>query len=119
MSNQQSNRQIGYLAPDMVVRGSVRGQGDLECAGLIEGPVDLHGVLAVSGRVVGPIRGQRVDVAGVTQGNVTGAEVRIAAGGRIIGDVRAARIGLEDGGVLDGTVEMDVQLPESLFGETS
>lgn len=104
----------GYLAPDLVVNGRVHGEGALEIAGRMEGPVEVDGRVLVSGHLSGLLRARHADVQGVVEGDVTGAEVRISAGGRVIGDVRAARIALDDGGILDGSVEMDVQLPESL-----
>lgn len=96
------------------MNGRVHGEGVIEIAGRMEGPVEVDGHVLVSGHLSGLLRARHAHVQGVVEGDVIGAEVRIAAGGRVIGDVRAARIGLDDGGILDGSVEMDVQLPESL-----
>ncbi|MFT5357315.1 MAG: cytoskeletal protein CcmA (bactofilin family) [Polyangiales bacterium] len=104
----------GYLAPDLVVNGRVHGEGAIEIAGRMDGPVEVDGHVLVSGHLLGLLRARQADVRGVVEGDVTGTEVRISSGGRVIGDVRAARITLDDGGILDGSVEMDVQLPESM-----
>lgn len=104
----------GYLAPDLVIKGRIHGEGPLEVAGRVDGPIEVDGHVSISGHLRGLLRARHAEVAGVVEGDVVGAEVKIAAGGRVIGDVRAARIGLDDGGILDGSVEMDVELPEAL-----
>ena len=41
-------------------------------------------------------------------------DVVVEDGGELLGDVRALSVGLEDGGALHGTVDMDVTLPGDL-----
>jgi len=38
--------------------------------------------------------------------------VAVRPGGRLVGDVRARRIAIDDGGALEGGIEMDFDLPE-------
>ncbi len=38
------------------------------------------------------------------------------AGGRVRGDVRAARLSIDDGGAIDGVLEMDFDLGAVEFG---
>ncbi len=102
---------VGYVGPGLVVRGRVSGDGDLRCDGTLEGSVALEGALVVGGRVVGPVRARAVAVEGRLEGAVTAGELNVLAGGRLVGDVRATRIGLDDGGSIQGTVDMDVDLP--------
>ncbi len=105
---------MGYVGPGLLVRGELRGAGQLRCDGTFEGSVDLQGALVVgrSGKLVGPVRAQAVAVEGILDGPVMAGELNVLAGGRLVGDVRAARIGLDDGGSLEGTVDMEVELPE-------
>ncbi|MEM7607385.1 MAG: polymer-forming cytoskeletal protein [Myxococcota bacterium] len=106
----------GYFAEDLIIRGRIEGEGAVEVAGTFDGPVALRGRLAVAptGRVTGAVAADEVHVSGVLRGDVTAVEAHIGASGRVIGDVKASRIALDDGGVLDGTVLMDVALPEEL-----
>lgn len=109
---------MGYVAPGLVLRGDLRGEGQLRCDGVLDGNVALQGALVVgrSGRIVGAVRARAVAVEGTLEGPVSAGELNVLAGGRLVGDVRAARIGLDDGGSLEGTVDMEVDLPEP--GET-
>lgn len=105
---------MGYVGPGLLLRGELRGEGQLRCDGTFEGSVELAGALVVgrSGRVAGPVHADAVAVEGLLEGPVSAGELNVLAGGRLVGDVRAARIGLDDGGSLEGTVEMEVELPE-------
>jgi cytoskeletal protein CcmA (bactofilin family) len=50
-----------------------------------------------------------LSIAGSVTGNVTANErVDIQAGGRLIGDVKAARLTIADGASFKGNVDMDV-----------
>ena len=110
-ARESTGETLGYLGPGLVVRGRVSGTGDLRCDGTLEGSVSLEGALAVGGRLVGPVRAQALAVEGTVQGSVTAGELNVLAGGRLVGDVRATRIGLDDGGSIEGMVDMDVELP--------
>lgn len=105
---------MGYVGPGLLVRGELRGDGQLRCDGTFEGSVEIDGALIVgrSGRLIGPVQARAVAVEGALEGPVSAGELNVLAGGRLVGDVRAARIGLDDGGSLDGTVDMEVELPE-------
>ncbi|HUO08761.1 MAG TPA: polymer-forming cytoskeletal protein [Phycisphaerae bacterium] len=63
-------------------------------------------VVELPGRVTGDLVGRNVLIAGVVKGNVfaTG-EVRVAGTARILGHILCARIFVEGGAVIDGTIE--------------
>ena len=66
------------------------------------------------GAVTAPCRVGSLDVEGEVRGNVDAqGSVAIRAGGRLIGDVRARRISVDDGATLQGGIEMDFDLPPS------
>jgi cytoskeletal protein CcmA (bactofilin family) len=55
------------------------------------------------------IAGQSVSIAGQVTGDVTAPErVDIQAGGRLVGDVKAARFTIADGASFKGAVDMEV-----------
>jgi cytoskeletal protein CcmA (bactofilin family) len=105
----------GYIGVEMRVRGQVEGEGSLVVEGSIEGPVAIEGALSLGteGHLSGPVRATSLTVAGRLEGDVDTAEsVVVSSGGLIIGDVRASRVAIDDGGSLDGAIEMDFDLPE-------
>jgi cytoskeletal protein CcmA (bactofilin family) len=78
---------------------------------------NLRGKLTTSDAVsVGPesvvhadIAGQSVSIAGQVTGDVSAEErVDIQAGGRLVGDVKAARFTIADGASFKGAVDMEV-----------
>lgn len=106
----------GSLGPDLVVQGRLSGKSDsLRIDGVVEGEVDVDAAVTVGpdGRLSAPTRVHSLDVEGEVRGDVTATGgVTIHAGGRLSGDVRAKRIAIDDGGSLQGGIDMDFDLPE-------
>ena len=59
----------------------------------------------------------------VIRGNLTGggnlviegsSRVAISASAKVAGDIKAPRVVIEDGAVFNGSIEMDVKLPEDI-----
>lgn len=97
-----------------VVRGNVRGEGNLEILGRVEGDVNVTGdvTLGEEALVRGNITGVQVTVAGAVQGDLRGNEaVLIERGGRVIGDLTAPRIGIAPGALVKGSVRTDGEPP--------
>jgi cytoskeletal protein CcmA (bactofilin family) len=62
-----------------------------------------------NGLVEADIGAQSVSIGGSVTGNVTASDrVDLLAGGRLIGDVKAARLTIADGASFKGNVDMDV-----------
>ena len=71
----------------------------------VEGQVTVEG----EGVVEADINAQSVTVGGSVTGNVTATErVDLQSGGRLVGDVKAARLTIADGATFKGNVDMDV-----------
>jgi cytoskeletal protein CcmA (bactofilin family) len=55
------------------------------------------------------VSAQSLTIAGQVTGDVTAVErVDLQAGGRLVGDVKAARLTIADGATFKGNVDMDV-----------
>jgi cytoskeletal protein CcmA (bactofilin family) len=92
------------------VRGHLRGSGDLEIQGRVEGDVQTDGdvVVADTGEVFGDVSGAAIRIEGTVAGAVTGTEsVQLGSGARVQGDLRAPRVGIADGALYRGSVETD------------
>lgn len=107
----------GYFGPHLVAQGKLSGRGDLVIDGRFEGGVDIEGALTVAAQGVLLATTSVTDliVDGHVKGNVFASDaVAVREGGRLDGDVRARRVSIDDGGVLQGGIEMDFEVPAGL-----
>ena len=100
---------ISIIAQGMKVVGDCETDGTIRIEGTVEGTVRA-GKAVVVGKD-GVVRGDIVTQDAVVSGTVTGtlvveSRLELQATGRIDGDVRARRIQLEEGAILNGSVQM-------------
>ncbi len=99
------------VGPVSALRGQLSAREDVWIEGQLEGEVQApaHQVtVSPSGRVRADVTARSVVVEGELVGNVVAAQmVTVRAGGRMQGDIRAPRVGLEEGCQFQGNVDMD------------
>jgi len=96
------------IGASTVIRGNVRGEGDLEILGRVEGSVDVDGhlVIADGALVKSDVRAKSVVVRGAIAGNVNADDsLVLEAGARVIGDLGAPRVGIRPGALFRGYVD--------------
>lgn len=101
----------------ITIRGNLSGAGDLVVEGLVEGQINLKNHLTIeqTGRVQADIRAEELTINGEASGNIdAGSRVAISASAKVSGDVKAPRVVIDDGAVFNGSIEMDVKLPEDI-----
>src|SRR5215471_18497236 len=107
--SQDGGTNVVSLGPRDILQGRLEIQGDLKVAGNVEGDLKASGDVTVdsSATIQAAIEGANVSVRGQVTGNVT-ARKRLTLGGsgRLNGDVRVARLTVEDGATLNGNVTM-------------
>jgi len=112
-----ANEQTNIIGKGITIRGSLSGGGDLVIEGRVEGQISLKNHLTIesSGRVEADIRADELTINGEASGNIdASARVAINNSARVHGDVKAPRVVIEDGAVFNGTIEMDVKLPDDI-----
>jgi cytoskeletal protein CcmA (bactofilin family) len=93
-----------------VVRGTVRGVGDLEIEGTVHGVVEVVGDLSLTETAkvrveAGALKGARVTVRGAVAGAIEGeVAIVLEEGARVVGDLTAPSVGIRPGGMLRGYV---------------
>lgn len=100
---------VSIIARGMRVEGDCSTEGTLRVEGRVEGSVqaDKAVVVGSDGVVVGDIRTQDAVVAGRIDGSIVAeSRLELQAGSRVEGDIRSRRVKLEEGGVVDGRIEM-------------
>ena len=103
-SSQASTSRIGR---GVLVRGTIRGDGDMTIEGRLEGQVEISGELEIaeSARVRASVAADRVVVQGAVAGDVRGsAAIVLEDGARVVGDLEAPSVGIRPGGLLRGYV---------------
>lgn len=93
-----------------VVRGNLRGDGDVEIHGRVEGSVSMSGdvTLGEHAAVLGDVSGTALAIDGAVQGDLRGTEsAMLGATARVVGDIGAPRIGIAEGALVRGNVATD------------
>ena len=96
------------IAQGITFTGIVRGEGNVQIEGRLEGEIDLKGGVTVAngGQVQGPITADGVRIAGDVEGSITAREhLCLERTGSIHGDVATASLMVENGR-LDGSSKM-------------
>jgi len=109
--------QINIIGKGITIRGSLTGGGDLVIEGRVEGQINLKNHLTIegSGKVEADIRADELTINGEAAGNIDAStKVAINASAKVNGDIKAHRVVIEDGAVFNGSIEMDVKLPDDI-----
>jgi cytoskeletal protein CcmA (bactofilin family) len=105
------------------VVGRVTGDGDLLVEGRIDGELTIKGHLHVAsgGHVTSSVvHADEVTIEGGIDGDVQArGAVLLRAEARLRGGIHAGRIAVDDGARFSGRIEMDVELPSELTGESA
>ncbi|MGH7861276.1 MAG: bactofilin family protein [Candidatus Dormibacteraceae bacterium] len=97
------------LGPRDVLVGKLTVDGDVRIQGTLEGELNATGDVTVENQatVKATIEGRNVQVRGNLSGGVVAREKLLLAGsGMVSGDVKVARLAIEDGATLNGNVSM-------------
>jgi cytoskeletal protein CcmA (bactofilin family) len=98
------------IGKSVEIRGEVKGSEDLLIDGHVEGTVTLTDsklTIGPSARVNADVSARDIVILGAINGNVIAtSRVELRKGGHLTGDLRAARLSIEEGALLSGKVEL-------------
>lgn len=100
---------VSIVAPGMKITGDCETEGTLRVEGRVEGSIEAGKAVVIGedGMVVGDIVTQDVVVAGRVRGSITAeSRVELQATCHVEGDIISRRVRLEEGGRVDGRLEM-------------
>ena len=120
-----TNQTQTVLGRSMILRGDLTGKEDLLVEGQLEGTINLpeHCVtVGASGEVKAEIHARHVVILGSVTGNISAGErIEIRKTGRVVGDLVAAGIAIEDGAFFKGSIDIvrnqEPESPHSLAAE--
>lgn len=106
---------MANIGKSIVIKGDLSGEEDLIVEGKVEGRIHLpnHKVtIGQGGNVEAEVHAKSIVVIGRVSGNVSATErLEIQASGIVHGDVKAQRLVVSEGAVLNGSIEMSVKEP--------
>lgn len=114
MSEERKSHMTSVLGETAIVIGNVTGQGDLEVRGRVQGSVELIGrlLIAETGVVLGNIEATTVTIAGELRGDASSSDgLFVQSTGQVEGILTAARVGIEPGARVRGTLRSGEPAP--------
>ncbi len=98
------------LGKSVIVKGQIYGREDLTIDGEVEGTVELQEhrlTIGPNGKVMATIKAREVVVLGTVHGNVeTRDKIQIRKDAKLVGDIKTARIEIEDGAYFKGNIDI-------------
>jgi cytoskeletal protein CcmA (bactofilin family) len=97
------------IGPTIVIKGKLKSDEDLIVRGRIEAEIESSKALFVenSGIIKANVKVKSARISGVLVGNITAEErVELAPDGRMVGDLKAPKIILNDGAAFRGHIDM-------------
>jgi cytoskeletal protein CcmA (bactofilin family) len=98
------------LGKSVIVKGQIFSREDLTIDGEVEGTVELQEhrlTIGPNGKVLASIKAREVVVLGTVHGNVeTTDKIDIRKEAKLVGDIRTARIVIEDGAYFKGSIDI-------------
>lgn len=98
------------LTADVEIKGNLKFSGELNFEGKLDGEIQTDGTLNLGDTAVvnGNISVQSVVVRGKVNGNITAKDkIEIKAKAEVFGDIRAAKLAVEEGVIFVGKTEVN------------
>ena len=101
---------VATIGKSIHIKGDVKGEEDMEIDGEVEGQVTLSShqlTIGAHGQVKGELNAKSIVVVGQVSGNLIATErAEIQGSGTVNGDIKAPRLLVQEGAVVNGTIEM-------------
>jgi len=98
------------IGKSVQIRGEVKGSEDLLVDGLVEGTITLSDsrlTIGANARVQANVSARDIVILGTLNGNISAAgRVELRAGCRVTGDLKAARLAIEENAIFSGKVDL-------------
>ena len=105
----RTERSVAVLGPTLRFKGELSAEEDFVLQGRIEGSINhtQSVTIGTEGVVLGNIHARMVTVDGTVEGDLHGSEaVVVSATARVTGNIFAPRVGIIDGALFNGRIDM-------------
>ncbi|MBI5507400.1 MAG: polymer-forming cytoskeletal protein [Deltaproteobacteria bacterium] len=99
----------GVIGRGLFIKGELHGEEDLIIEGRVEGEITLkkHLLIESTGIILADIQTENITIKGEMRGNMTATDkVEIHTSARVVGDITAPRVVIEDGAKFKGHIDM-------------
>ena len=114
MHHQTDSRGPAVIGKSVMIKGQIFSREDLTIDGEIDGSVELHEhrlTVGPNGKLQAGVKAREVVVLGTIHGNVEASDkIDIRKDAKLVGDIKTARIVIEDGAYFKGSI--DIVRPE-------
>jgi cytoskeletal protein CcmA (bactofilin family) len=104
------NNSSATLGKSVIVKGQIFSREDLTIDGEVEGTVECQEhrlTVGPNGKVKATVKAREVVVLGTIHGDVeTSDKIEIRKDAKLVGDIKTARIGIEDGAYFKGNIDI-------------
>jgi cytoskeletal protein CcmA (bactofilin family) len=101
---------MATIGQSIVFKGELTGDEDLEIEGQVDGLIQLANhqlTIGANGRLKAEVRAKSIVVIGQVTGNLSASErIEIQATGVVTGDVSSPRLNVQEGAMINGTIDM-------------
>ena len=105
------------IGESILVKGNLEGDEDLTIQGRVEGAINLTRTLIIEpgGVIKADVSVANAIVSGIMVGNVSATDsVELTESGRMVGDIQAPRVIINEGALFKGQVDMgDLEMPRA------
>ena len=112
-TSEQGDKRMATIGQSIIFKGELAGDEDLEIEGQVDGNVNLQNhqlTVGANGRLRAEVQAKTIIVIGQVIGNLTATErIEVQATGVVEGDLRAPRLNVQEGAVLNGAIDMSAQ----------
>ncbi len=106
----EGDKRMATIGQSIIFKGELTGDEDLEIEGQVDGNVDLANhqlTVGANGRLKAQVTAKSIIVIGQVIGDLTATErIEVQATGVVEGDLRAPRLNVQEGAVLNGSIDM-------------
>ena len=106
----EGDKRMATIGQSIIFKGELSGDEDLEIEGNVDGNVNLANhqlTVGANGRLKAEIVAKSIIVIGQVIGNLTATErIEVQATGVVEGDLKAPRLNVQEGAVLNGSIDM-------------
>ncbi|MFZ5825704.1 MAG: bactofilin family protein [Bacillota bacterium] len=96
---------LTMIGSNVQIKGTIASAGELRIDGQVEADVNHNGLVIIGpeGAMVGSVRANTMQVSGEVRGTLTTTDrLELLKGARVNGDIRAAKLKVEEGAVFSG-----------------